>query len=117
MGEIGTEGPQALEFLQRLLSNDVAKLEIGGAQYSCLCAEDGGILDDLFTYRLAEDRFLTVTNAANHEADMAHFLEVAVDFEVSSATRGRVRDARRPGAEGARDRHRRLPAGPSCRRG
>ena len=52
MGEIETDGPQALALLQRLLSNDVSKLEVGGAQYSVLCREDGGVLDDLFTYRL-----------------------------------------------------------------
>src|SRR5918999_5675865 len=66
MGEIETSGPQAEALLQRLLSNDVSKIEVGGAQYSVLCREDGGILDDLFTYRLADDRYLTVTNAANH---------------------------------------------------
>jgi aminomethyltransferase len=73
MGEVETRGPGALAFLQRLLSNDVSKLAVGGAQYSVLCNEDGGVLDDLFTYRLAEDRFLTVTNAANHEKDLAWF--------------------------------------------
>jgi aminomethyltransferase len=87
MGEIETEGPQALEFLQRVLSNDVAKIEVGGAQYSVLCREDGGILDDLFTYRLTDDRYLTVTNAANHEGDLAWFHEHAEGFdaEVSDA--------------------------------
>jgi aminomethyltransferase len=60
-----------LAFLQLVLSNDVAKLEIGGAQYSCLCEESGGVLDDLFVYRLGGDRYLIVTNAANHEADLA----------------------------------------------
>ena len=55
MGEIETAGPGALELLQRLLSNDVAKLEVGGAQYSVLCRDDGGVLDDLFTYRLGDD--------------------------------------------------------------
>ena len=54
MGEIETDGPGALDLLQRLLSNDVAKLDVGGAQYSVLCREDGGVLDDLFTYRLAD---------------------------------------------------------------
>jgi aminomethyltransferase len=81
MGEIETEGPQALELLQRLLSNDVSKIQIGGAQYSCLCREDGGVLDDLFTYRLGEDRYLTVTNAANHERDFEWFEAHAVEFE------------------------------------
>ncbi len=71
MGEIEVEGPGALGFLQRVLSNDVAKIAIGAAQYSCLCAEDGGVLDDLFAYRLGGDRYLLVTNSANHEADLA----------------------------------------------
>ncbi|MCW3033567.1 MAG: aminomethyltransferase [Solirubrobacteraceae bacterium] len=80
MGEIETSGPQAVELLQRLLSNDVAAIPPGGAQYSVLCREDGGVLDDLFTYRLEVDRFLTVTNAANHVADLAWFEGNAVDF-------------------------------------
>jgi aminomethyltransferase len=71
MGEVEVEGPGALRFLQLALSNDVAKVQMGGAQYSCLCAEDGGVLDDLFTYRLGGDRYLLVTNSANHEADLA----------------------------------------------
>ncbi|HWX96041.1 MAG TPA: glycine cleavage system aminomethyltransferase GcvT [Solirubrobacteraceae bacterium] len=74
MGEIETGGPGALELLQRLLSNDVSKIPIGGAQYSVLCREDGGVLDDLFTYRLDADRYLTVTNAANHQSDLEWFL-------------------------------------------
>jgi aminomethyltransferase len=86
MGEIETEGPSALELLQRLLSNDVSKLEPGGAQYSLLCRDDGGVLDDLFTYRLADDRYLTVTNAANHERDLAWFTDHAEGFDC------RVRD-------------------------
>ena len=73
MGEIVTKGPDALDLLQYLLSNDVEKLEIGGAQYSVMCREDGGVLDDLFTYRLAQDEYLTVTNAANHDTDVAWF--------------------------------------------
>jgi len=77
MGEIETAGPGAQALLQRLLSNDVAKLPIGGAQYSVLCREDGGVLDDLFTYRLEADRYLTVTNASNHERDLAWFQEHA----------------------------------------
>jgi aminomethyltransferase len=81
MGEIETEGPQAVELLQRLLSNDVSKIGLGGAQYSCLCREDGGVLDDLFTYRLGEDRYLTVTNASNHERDLEWFEAHAVEFE------------------------------------
>jgi aminomethyltransferase len=70
MGEVETEGPGALAFLQHQLSNDVAAIEIGGAQYSCLTNEEGGVIDDLFTYRLGDDRYLTVTNAANHSTDL-----------------------------------------------
>jgi aminomethyltransferase len=82
MGEIETGGPQAEEFLQRVLSNDVSRIAERGAQYSVLCREDGGVLDDLFTYRLAGGRFLTVTNASNHEKDLAWFREHAGDFDV-----------------------------------
>jgi aminomethyltransferase len=83
MGEVEVEGPGALAYLQRVLSNDVAGLEIGGAQYSCLCQEDGGVLDDLFTYRLGGDRFLIVTNAANHAADLAWLGLQSRAFDVS----------------------------------
>src|SRR5215218_8087404 len=71
MGEIETEGPGAEAFLQRILSNDVSKIAEGGAQYSVLCNPEGGVLDDLFTYRLGHHRFLTVTNASNHAKDLA----------------------------------------------
>jgi aminomethyltransferase len=71
MGEVEVEGPGALEFLQLTLSNDVAAIEPSGAQYSCLCNEGGGVIDDLFAYRLAGDRYLLVTNSANHETDLA----------------------------------------------
>src|ERR1700710_1963559 len=83
MGEVEVEGPGALAFLQRVLSNDVAALEIGGAQYSCLCNEEGGVLDDLFTYRLGGDRYLIVTNSANHETDLAWLGRWSHDFDVA----------------------------------
>jgi aminomethyltransferase len=83
MGEIATSGPDAEAFLQHVLSNDVSKLQTGGAQYSVLCREDGGVLDDLFTYRLGADTFLTVTNAANHEKDFAWFAKQAQGFDVT----------------------------------
>jgi len=85
MGEIETSGPQAEELLQRLLSNDVTKIAERGAQYSVLCREDGGVLDDLFTYRLGPNRFLTVTNASNHEKDLAWFREHAGDLDAEVA--------------------------------
>jgi aminomethyltransferase len=83
MGEIATEGPDAEAYLQRILSNDVTKLQTGGAQYSVLCREDGGVLDDLFTYRLGAGAFLTVTNASNHDKDLAWFLKQAEGFDVT----------------------------------
>jgi aminomethyltransferase len=92
MGELETVGPDAPALLQRLLSNDVSVIPLGGAQYSVLCREDGGVLDDLFTYRLeggavgqrptswaprqsqsSPERYLTVTNAANHAKDLEWF--------------------------------------------
>jgi glycine cleavage system T protein (aminomethyltransferase) len=84
MGQIETSGPDGEAFLQRILSNDVTKIANRGAQYSVLCREDGGVLDDLFTYRL-DDRFLTVTNAANHDKDLAWFREQAAGFDVEVA--------------------------------
>jgi aminomethyltransferase len=82
MGQVETRGPDAVAFLQRMLSNDVRRIPEGGAQYSVLCREDGGVLDDLFTYRLAECEFLTVTNASNHEKDFAWLQAHAADFDV-----------------------------------
>ncbi len=71
MGQVRTRGPEAEALLQRLVTNDVTKLAPGGAQYALLCREDGGVLDDLFSYRLADGSFLTVTNASNYERDLA----------------------------------------------
>jgi aminomethyltransferase len=82
MGQVKTCGPGAQEFLQRVLSNDVRRIPEGGAQYSVMCRPDGGVLDDLFTYRLADCEFLTVTNAANHERDLAWLEEHASGFDV-----------------------------------
>jgi aminomethyltransferase len=87
MGEIETEGPGAADLLQCLLTNDVSKIEVGGAQYSCLCQRDGGALDDLFTYRLGEHRFLTVTNASNHERDLEWFQAHTGEFDAEARDR------------------------------
>src|SRR5215207_5567131 len=86
MGEIETAGPDAEAFLQRILSNDVTKLADGGAQYSVLCKDDGGVLDDLFSYRLG-DRFLTVTNASNHASDLAWLRKHSEGFDVELTDR------------------------------
>ena len=72
MGEFEIEGPGALAVLQRLTTNDVAALEIGQVQYSLLCLEGGGIVDDLTLYRLAERKYLMVVNAGNIDKDWQH---------------------------------------------
>ena len=82
MGQIEVEGPGSLAFLQRLVTNDVAKVGVGSAQYSLLLNEDAGVIDDLFVYRLGHDRYLVITNAGNHDADLARFGLVARDFDV-----------------------------------
>ncbi len=69
MGEIEVEGPQARRLLQSLLSNDLDRIEPGGAQYTLLTNEHGGIVDDLIAYELDPFRFLLVVNASNREAD------------------------------------------------
>jgi glycine cleavage system T protein (aminomethyltransferase) len=69
MGEVEVEGMHALELLQSLLSNDVAKLDIGDAQYTLLTNERGGIVDDLIVYRTDEYRYLLIVNASNRDAD------------------------------------------------
>jgi aminomethyltransferase len=81
MGQIETCGPQATELLQRLLSGDLRKLPVGGAQYGVICREDGGVLDDVITYRLAECEYLTVSNAANHARDLAWFSSHAGGYD------------------------------------
>jgi aminomethyltransferase len=81
MGQIETTGPGAQAVLQHLLSNDIRRLPEGGAQYSVICTPEGGVLDDVFTYRLAEACFVTVSNAANHEGDLEWLQRHAPDFD------------------------------------
>jgi aminomethyltransferase len=65
MGELMVDGPEAASGLARALVSDPTALAVGRAQYSMICAPDGGVIDDLIVYRLAEDRFLVVANAGN----------------------------------------------------
>jgi aminomethyltransferase len=71
MGEIEVRGPRALEVLQQLTVNDVAKLQLGDGQYTLLCNDEGGVLDDLIILRLGPERYLLIVNAANTRADFA----------------------------------------------
>lgn len=66
MGEIKIAGPKAFDLLQYLLTNDLARLSVGGAQYNTMLNEQGGIIDDLIAYR-ASDHFLLIPNASNTE--------------------------------------------------
>jgi aminomethyltransferase len=75
MGELEVEGMHALDLLQSLLSNDVSKLGVGGAQYTLLTNERGGIVDDLIVYRTDEYRYLLIVNASNRDADFRRFRE------------------------------------------
>ena len=69
MGEFLIEGPNALNLIQSVSSNDASKLTIGKAQYSCLPNEQGGIVDDLIIYKVKEETYLLVVNASNIEKD------------------------------------------------
>lgn len=71
MGEILIQGPDSLAFLQRVVTNDVSKLEPNKAQYTFMCYETGGTIDDFLIYMLEENSYLLVVNAANIEKDVA----------------------------------------------
>jgi aminomethyltransferase len=73
MGEFMLSGPSSAADLDRMLSNDVANLAIGACRYAFLCNDDGGVIDDLITYRLSDTTFMIVVNAASEEGDFDWF--------------------------------------------
>jgi aminomethyltransferase len=75
MGEFKVEGPQALELIQRITSNDATKLVDGQAQYTCLPNEQGGIVDDLIVYRIKANDYFIVVNAGNIDKDWNWFVK------------------------------------------
>ena len=77
MGEVLVEGPGTVDFLQRLVTNDVSSLTDGRVIYSPVCYPDGGTVDDILIYRYSRDKYLLVVNAANTEKDFAWFKENA----------------------------------------
>jgi aminomethyltransferase len=89
MGRLSVSGGNAEAFLQYVATNDVARLEIGQAQYSLLCNREGGVKDDVLIYRLADERFLVVVNASNREAVLSWFDEVRKEL---AQKRGRPLD-------------------------
>lgn len=71
MGEVIYEGPDALANINKILTNDYTKMDIGRVRYSLMCYEDGGVVDDLLVYKMREDKYLIVVNASNHHKDVA----------------------------------------------
>src|ERR1051325_7695410 len=71
MGEVSVNGPEAKLFLNETLTNDLEKLNIGEAQYTLLCNERGGVIDDLYAYRTAESEYLLIINASRIESDIS----------------------------------------------
>ncbi len=69
MGEVFVEGKNALDFVQHITINDASKLIPGRVQYSAMCYENGGIVDDLLVYKIADDKFMLVINASNTQKD------------------------------------------------
>ena len=69
MGEIWVKGPKAYDFVQKVTSNDISKLSVGDAQYSCFPNDIGGIVDDLIVYFFEPEKYLLVVNASNIEKD------------------------------------------------
>jgi aminomethyltransferase len=93
MGEFELRGPDATSALGRLTTNDVTALEVGQVQYSLLCQDDGGIVDDLTLYRLADDHYMMTVNAANIDGDWAWLtghLEGRVEAREVSAETGLI---------------------------
>ena len=80
MGEIEVQGEQAEEFLNFALTNDLRKCEIGKAQYTLLCTENGGTLDDLIIYRREQNKFLLCVNASNIERDFKILSDRAAEY-------------------------------------
>ena len=81
MGEFEVAGPGALESVQRLITNDAAKLAVGQVLYSPMCTPSGGIIDDVTVFRLGEARFLFIVNASTTAKDLAWIEEHVRDAE------------------------------------
>jgi aminomethyltransferase len=71
MGEFDVQGPDAIPFMQGLVTNDIAKLAVGQALYTPMCTPEGGIIDDLLVYRMSDTDLMLVVNAANTPEDLA----------------------------------------------
>lgn len=81
MGEITVTGPQAAALLNHALVGNIASVGVGRARYTMICQEDGGILDDLIVYRLAENEYMVVANASNAQVVLDALTERAAGFD------------------------------------
>lgn len=81
MGEITVTGPGAAALLNHALVGNIASVGVGRARYTMICQEDGGILDDLIVYRLAENEYMVVANASNAQVVLDALTERAVGFD------------------------------------
>lgn len=89
MGEISVKGSGSLAYLQKMMTNDVSKLKTGGAQYTAMCYESGGTVDDLLIYKYAEDHYLLVVNASNIEKDYEWLKDhLDADVEIENLSEG-----------------------------
>ncbi len=87
MGEVIVKGNDSLDFLQKMMTNDFSKLKVGGAMYTALCYENGGVIDDLLVYKLGEEEYYLVVNAANTEKDFDWLKEhIAGDISVENVS-------------------------------
>lgn len=82
MGEVEVKGADSLNYLQKMMTNDISKIKNGGAQYTAMCYENGGTVDDLLVYKLEDNHYLLVVNASNIEKDY-QWLESHLEGDVS----------------------------------
>src|SRR5216684_3025984 len=84
MGRFKVEGPNSLELLQNLMTNDISKLQQNQASYSLMCYDSGGIVDDLIVYRINRDTYLLVVNSSNRQKDFEWILGHCTDKTAST---------------------------------
>ncbi|MGJ7912107.1 glycine cleavage system aminomethyltransferase GcvT [Neobacillus sp. LXY-1] len=82
MGEVEVKGTDSLAYLQKMMTNDISKIPNGGAQYTAMCYENGGTVDDLLVYKIEDNHYLLVVNASNIEKDYS-WLEAHIEGDVS----------------------------------
>ncbi len=82
MGEVEVKGNDSLAYLQKMMTNDISKLKDGGAQYTAMCYENGGTVDDLLVYKMEDNHYLLVINASNIQKDY-DWLEKHLEGDVS----------------------------------